>query len=164
MPAIEFEESRIEMEQILHEETLGFLGLSRNGEPYVVPINFAYAEGRIIFHCARIGKKLDFLRDNSKVSFTVGRQSGKVIRHPQGASCRADHDSVICSGTARILEALEERKAALDLFNRSFQPDAEGISLEAAAKCLAVEIKVDEMTGRRWGNGRPACWRHRFPH
>jgi nitroimidazol reductase NimA-like FMN-containing flavoprotein (pyridoxamine 5'-phosphate oxidase superfamily) len=157
-----FIESREEMEQILHDETLGFLGFSLNAEPYVVPLNFVYIEGRILFHCARVGRKLDILRANPTVCFTVGRQSGAVVRHPQGGSCRAEHDSVICRGTARILEDVEERRAALDVFNRRLQPDAEGISLDDAAKCLAVEIRVEEMTGRRWGNGKPACWIYRF--
>jgi nitroimidazol reductase NimA-like FMN-containing flavoprotein (pyridoxamine 5'-phosphate oxidase superfamily) len=158
-----FIESCEEMEQILRDETLGFLGLSLNAEPYVVPLNYAYVEGKILFHCARVGKKLDILRANPKVCFTVGRQSGAVVRHPQGGSCRADHESVTCLGTARILEDVEERRAVLDVFNRCLQPDAEGIPLEAAARCQAVEIKVEEMTGRRWGQGKNACWKYRFP-
>jgi nitroimidazol reductase NimA-like FMN-containing flavoprotein (pyridoxamine 5'-phosphate oxidase superfamily) len=162
MPTKAFIDSREAMEQILRDETLGFLGLSRNGEPYVVPLNFAYVEGRIIFHCARTGEKLDILRSNPKVCFTVGRQSGAVVRHPQGASCRADHESVVCRGTARILEDVEERKAVLDVFNRRHQPDSKGISRDVASKCLAVEIRVEEMTGRRWGKGKPACWKYRF--
>jgi len=162
MPSRKFLESREEMEKILREETLGFLGVCRSGESYVVPLNYAYADGRILFHCALTGKKLDFLRENPQVCFTVGRQSGAIVRHPQGASCRADHDSVICHGMARILEDVEERKKALDVFNRCLQPDAEGITPEAALKCLAVEIMVKEMTGRRWRTGKRAYWKYRF--
>ncbi|MGB7537937.1 MAG: pyridoxamine 5'-phosphate oxidase family protein [Anaerolineales bacterium] len=149
------------MEKILREETIGFLGLCRSGEPYVVPLTYAFVDGRVLFHCARSGKKLDFLRANPRVCLTVGRQSGAMIRHPQGASCRADHDSVICRGTARILEDVEERREALDAFNRRLQPDAKSITLEDAAKCLAVEIRIEEMTGRRWRKGKRTRWEWR---
>jgi nitroimidazol reductase NimA-like FMN-containing flavoprotein (pyridoxamine 5'-phosphate oxidase superfamily) len=39
-----------EMERILREETVGYVGLSREGEAYVVPVNYFYADGTIAFH------------------------------------------------------------------------------------------------------------------
>jgi nitroimidazol reductase NimA-like FMN-containing flavoprotein (pyridoxamine 5'-phosphate oxidase superfamily) len=150
------------MEKILEEETFGFLGLTVDGEPYVVPLNHAYVEGRILFHCALTGKKLDHLKQNPRVCFTVGRQSGEVRRHGEGDPCHVDNDSVICYGHARIIEDLVERKQVLDAFNRCFVPDAKGISLEATAKCCAVEIRIEEMTGRQERDGERTYWKHSF--
>ncbi len=158
----QFIESRVEMEQILREETLGYLGLSVNDVPYVVPLNYAYLEGKIIFHCARQGKKLDVLRANPQVCFTVGRQYGEIVPHPQGAQCSADYDSVICFGEARIVEEIEERQRVLDVFNHRLQPAAEEISLEAASSCYAVEIKIVEMTGKQHKEGKNTLWGYRF--
>ena len=62
MPAKEFDESCEEIESILREETLGYLGLSMDGMPYVVPLNYGYVEGKVLFHCALAGKKLDYLK------------------------------------------------------------------------------------------------------
>ena len=50
----EFEVSRAEMGQILKEETIGYPGLSVDGQPYVVPLNYGYVEGRILFHCTEM--------------------------------------------------------------------------------------------------------------
>jgi len=162
MPAKKFVESREEMERILREETLGYLGLSMEGKPYVVPLNYGYVKGRILFHCALTGKKLDWMRANPQVCFTVGRQYGPVVRHPQGAQCHGDHDSVVCYGVARIVENVEERRKVLDAFNHCLRPEAEEISLKAAAKCCAVEIKITEMTGRRQRGVKHAYWRYSF--
>jgi ubiquinone/menaquinone biosynthesis C-methylase UbiE len=63
---------------------------------------------------------------------------------------------------ARIAENVEERKKILDTFNRCLQPDAEEITLEAASKCCAVEIKVTEMTGRQQRGLKRAYWRYSF--
>jgi nitroimidazol reductase NimA-like FMN-containing flavoprotein (pyridoxamine 5'-phosphate oxidase superfamily) len=163
MPKVKkFIESRDEMESILREETLGYLGLSVNGSPYVVPLSYAYVEGKILFHCALTGKKLDYLKANPQVCFSVSRQSGKVVRHPQGAQCQSDHDSVICYGVARIVENVEERKSVLETFNRCLQPGAAEITLEAASKCCAVEIKIVEMTGRQQRGLKHTYWRYCF--
>jgi nitroimidazol reductase NimA-like FMN-containing flavoprotein (pyridoxamine 5'-phosphate oxidase superfamily) len=163
LPPKRFVESRTEMEEILRGQTLGFLGLAAGGEAYVVPLTYVYQDGRVIFHCALSGKKLDFLRANPRVCFTVATQSGEIIRHPEGGVCSADHDSVICRGAARIVEDPEERGKLLDEFRRRLQPDAEAITPEAASRCRAVEIRIREMTGRRWRKGKREYWIFRFP-
>jgi nitroimidazol reductase NimA-like FMN-containing flavoprotein (pyridoxamine 5'-phosphate oxidase superfamily) len=153
-------ESREEIEQILRQEVLGFLGLSAGGELYVVPLNYTYVDGRISFHCALTGKKLDYIRANPDVCFTVARQSGQARRHAEGDSCHLDSDSVICYGRARIIESVQERQAALNEFNRSFNPDTEDITVESAAKCGAVVIDITEMTGRREREDTTTYWRY----
>jgi nitroimidazol reductase NimA-like FMN-containing flavoprotein (pyridoxamine 5'-phosphate oxidase superfamily) len=162
MSSREFITSRDEMETILQEETIGYLGLSMAGQPYVVPLNHGYVDGKILFHCALTGLKLDYLLANPEVCFTVGRQSGEIRRHAEGNPCHVDSESVICRGRARIIEDLVERKAALDAFNRCFRSDAEEISLEAAENCCAVEIEITEMTGRRESERKRTYWRFKF--
>ena len=162
MPENEFITSRVEMERILQEENIGYLGLAMNGAPYVVPLNYAYVDGKILFHCAFTGKKLTFLEVNPQVCFSVGRQPGRVRRHGEGDPCHVDSDSVICYGRARIVHEEEERRRVLDSFNRCFNPDAVGISLEAAANCCAVEIEIEEMTGRRERERQRTYWKWRF--
>ncbi len=157
-----FIDSRAEMEQILREEVLGYLGLTADGQPYVVPLNYAYAEGKILFHCALTGRKLDAIRANPHVCFTVGRQTGAVRDHAAGPPCHVDSDSVICFGRARILEELAEREPGLNAFNRRYRPDAPDLSRDRVEKCLAVEIRVAEMTGRRERDRHRTYWRWTF--
>ena len=157
-----FLESRDEMEELLRAESIGYLGLSMNGTPYVVPLNYSYAEGRIIFHCALEGRKLDFMKTNPLVCFTVGQKAGPVREHAGGTLCHVDSDSVICYGTARIIEDLEERKIALNAFNRRFRPDAPDVPMERVKNCVVVEIKILEMTGRSERNRKRTYGRYTF--
>jgi len=156
-----FIESRAEMEQILREEVLGYLGLAGEEQPYVVPLNYAYAAGRILFHCALTGQKLDAIRRNPRVCFTVGRQTGEVRDHG-GSPCHVDSDSVICYGRARLLDELSERAAALNAFNRRYRPDAPDVPQERVEQCMAVEITIAEMTGRQERDRRRTYWRSTF--
>jgi hypothetical protein len=158
----EFVESREEMEALLREIPYGCLGLVQDGKPYVIPLNYAYVDGRLLFHCALEGQKLDAIALNPAVCFTVARQRGVVERHSENV-CHRDSESVVCYGSARVVEDLAERTEALNAFNRSFRPDAEPIPGDHVVNCAAVEIVVTEMTGRRERGREVTCWRYRFP-
>jgi nitroimidazol reductase NimA-like FMN-containing flavoprotein (pyridoxamine 5'-phosphate oxidase superfamily) len=158
----EFSESRVELEGLLGEQTIGCLGLSMDGQPYVVPLNYAYLDGRILLHCAWTGKKLDYLKANPHVCFTVARQAPDVRPHDQGDPCHVDSDSVICYGTARVLDDFGEREAALNVFNRRFRPNAEDLAEKRVKRCCCVEIRVTEMTGRRERQEKRTYWRCAF--
>jgi nitroimidazol reductase NimA-like FMN-containing flavoprotein (pyridoxamine 5'-phosphate oxidase superfamily) len=67
---------------------------------------------------------------------------------------------VICYGTARVLTDLEERRVALNAYNRYYRPDAPDIPLERVKGCATVEITVTEMTGRRERDREVTCWRY----
>jgi nitroimidazol reductase NimA-like FMN-containing flavoprotein (pyridoxamine 5'-phosphate oxidase superfamily) len=153
----------IEMEKILQAETTGFLGLCKGGAPYVVPMTYGYADGKILLHCPLKGMKLEYLRANPNVCFTVGWQSGIPMRHPQGAQCKSNHDSVICFGTARIIDDVDERCKILNTFNHCLQPDAKEIGPDEVLQCLAIEIRIRKMTGRRQRKGFDhTYWEHDF--
>jgi hypothetical protein len=158
----DFIESEEEMESLLREEEIGYLGMSLDGQPYVVPLNYHYSDGKIYFHCALEGKKFDFMKGNPRVCFTVGRQLADVRDHGGGNLCHVDSDSVICYGRARMIEDLGERGKALDAFNRRFRPGAAEVPLERVKSCAMVEISISEMTGRREREKKRTYWRHFF--
>ena len=157
-----FIESREEMEKLLQEEDLGYLGLSLNGESYVVPLNYQYSDGKIVFHCGLKGKKLVFMKANPQVCFTVARQLAEVREHAGGDPCHVDSDSVICYGRARFIEDINERSKVLTAFKRRFYPGADVLP-ERVKICGAVEITISEMTGRREREKKRTCWRYVFP-
>ena len=160
--AKEFIESRTEMEELLRRETIGWLATSVDGRPYAVPLNYAYIDGKIYFHCALEGKKLDAIRANPEVCFAVGRQEGEIRRHKGSAVCHPDNESVLCFGRARFIDDVAERLVALNAFNRAFEPKAEDLPEKSAQRCGVVEIVVREMTGRREEARKRTLWRWVF--
>ena len=155
-----FIESRAEMEKLLVEERVGYLGLVFDNRPYVIPLTYGYSEGKLIFHCAVKGSKLDIIRTNPDACFTVSRHFGEMVSHPQGAECHINSDSVICYGKARIIENIEERCQVLNTFNRCLQPNAREITIEEVENCNAVEIIINKMTGRSERDGKCTYWKH----
>jgi nitroimidazol reductase NimA-like FMN-containing flavoprotein (pyridoxamine 5'-phosphate oxidase superfamily) len=62
---------------VLEESRFGHLACSKDGQPYVVPIYFAYRNG-IAYAFSMPGRKIDWMRENDKVCLQVQRwQAGK---------------------------------------------------------------------------------------
>jgi nitroimidazol reductase NimA-like FMN-containing flavoprotein (pyridoxamine 5'-phosphate oxidase superfamily) len=158
----EFVESTQEMEKLLTEERIGYLGMTTDNNPYVIPLTYAYKNGKIIFHGSLKGKRLEILRKNPSVCLTVSRHFGKMVSHPQGSVCHSDSDSVICYGNARIIDDIEERRNILNTFNHCLQPEAKELSVDEVKNCSAVEILVKEMTGRTERDTKCSYWKHQF--
>lgn len=64
--------SAAECTEILKTAPRGVLAVhGEDGYPYAVPMDFLYANGKLYFHCAKAGHKLDAVRADSRVSFCV---------------------------------------------------------------------------------------------
>lgn len=134
---------------ILQAGTSGVLALSgADGQPYAVPLSYVYHEGKIYFHCAKAGHKLDLLDQNPKASFCVIGQD-QVVPEKYTTYYR----SVILFGTVRRLTAGEEKRAAILALARRYSPDepAEKVDAEIArywdALCM-LELTPDHITGK----------------
>ena len=60
--------------QLLHNERRGILAVNGDeGYPYALPVNYYYDEtnNKIYFHGAKVGHKVDALKTNDKICFTV---------------------------------------------------------------------------------------------
>lgn len=137
---------------LLNTSPVGRLGtIGRDGWPMVKPLNFAYHDGRIYFHCALEGEKLDDLRHDNRVCFQVDLPIAYVKGSPENP-CRAEYlyRSVIIRGYARLVDEEKEKLLALDCLMRKYQPEGGyGAYLpEKLALTAIVRIDVEEMVGK----------------
>lgn len=137
-----------EMVEILQSCTSGVLAvIGDNDHPYAVPLSFAYEDGKLFFHSAKTGHKLDGIARNSKVSFCV-IETDHVIQRTFTTHFR----SVIAFGRARILTEDSEKKHALECLVEKYSPDhiTEGQSeiKRDWNRVCAVEAKIEHMTGK----------------
>ena len=142
-------ESRDEMEKILERALVGRLGLADDGEPYVVPLNFVYADGRIFFHTGLEGRKLEIIKKNPRVCFEVDEQL-EVVINEQACLSTAYYRSVIAWGAARLLEETDEKMKALEQLVKKYAGDkkCEPVPEHALAILNVCAIDVDRMTAK----------------
>ncbi|WP_318556859.1 pyridoxamine 5'-phosphate oxidase family protein [Geobacter anodireducens] len=132
-----------------HVGRLGTLGA--DGWPRIKPLNFAWHEGRIYFHCALEGEKLDDIRHEDRVCFEVDLPIA-YVRGTTETPCRAEYlyRSVIMRGRARLVEEPAEKVLALDALMRKYQPGGTWGSYpeEKLAITVIVRIDVEEVVGK----------------
>jgi len=127
-------------ETILRNATSGVLSLcGHDGEPYGVPLSHVYADGKLYFHCATEGYKMDLIGENPRASFCVVERDEV---HPE--SYTTHYRSVIAFGTLRIVAEDAGKIAALQLLGRRFAPNDEA-GLEAEISRLLARVAVLEM-------------------
>lgn len=142
---------RSEMEAILRECPVGSLStVGPDGAPYVVTVNYVYHDGKIFFHGALRGQKMDNMAHDPRVCFEV-HVLERIFRAPRATEFSTRYHSVIVQGRARPLtDPVAKRKALMALTARyaeghPFEPPSE----QAVAATAVVEIEIDEMTGKK---------------
>ncbi|WP_458110625.1 pyridoxamine 5'-phosphate oxidase family protein [Bacillus sp. PK6-013] len=109
------------IDQFLTEAQTGYLGMSTDEYPYVIPLNFVWKNGYIYFHGASEGRKMDMLQENPNVCFTVSEQYGTMV-HPIPAKTDTAYMSVILFGTASIITDLDEATSAMQALLDKYVP------------------------------------------
>jgi hypothetical protein len=139
---------RSETEEIIARADVCHIGLSDNGVPYVVPVNFGYRDGCIYFHCAREGAKLDIINRNNNVcaEFDIDHEM-----RVDDTACEwgFKYRSVIAFGKAYIIDDREEKKQALDIIMGHYSDKAFTYLDNRVDGIYIVKIVIDSMTGKK---------------
>jgi nitroimidazol reductase NimA-like FMN-containing flavoprotein (pyridoxamine 5'-phosphate oxidase superfamily) len=137
-----------ELEKLLAEGIYGVLAVAGDeGYPYAVPVNYAYEGGRIYFHCAKEGHKLDAIKRSEKLSFCV--VAGERVLPERFTTA---YRSAIAFGKGRVVEEDEEKRHAMRLINAKYSPGLEKEGDEAIVRTWdrlhVVAIKVEHLMGK----------------
>jgi nitroimidazol reductase NimA-like FMN-containing flavoprotein (pyridoxamine 5'-phosphate oxidase superfamily) len=133
--------------EILNKGEYGVLSTcGGDGQPYGVPLNYACEGGKIYFHCAKEGRKLDNIAANVRVCFTV---TGSARREPEALTTK--YESVVALGRANKASGREKRRA-LELIVEKYAPGYmdKGMScIESKAdNTEVVVIEIDDLCGK----------------
>jgi uncharacterized protein len=143
--------------QLLPEaETLALLGSATSGVlallgdddyPYAVPLSFAHEDGKLYFHAAVKGHKLDALERSAKASFCV-IAADDIVPEKFTTYFR----SVIAFGKVRLVTDDDEKRHGLMLLAGKYSPD----HLEQAdaeidgdwERVAVLALDIEHLTGK----------------
>ena len=132
--------------QIINETKILHLGLSDEGWPYVVPMNYGCETedgGRLTFyfHCAREGRKMDVLKKNPQVCLELdGKHELMEAEVPCGYSYY--FESLIGNGRVEMLSEPEEKVRALRIIMKQ-QTGKDFCEFHANAVQAVCVLKVE---------------------
>ena len=141
-------------EQIRHILDSGkvlHLGLSVNNEPYVVPMNYGYTmeDGKLVIylHSAVKGRKLEMIRTNPKVSFSIDCDrmpfEGRV-------PCQYGmvYSSIMGRGTATLVEDPEAKMQAMSILMKTQTGKDFNFNERLVSIVTVIRIDVAEYTAK----------------
>ncbi len=142
--------SEEECVKILKNEKRGVLSfIGEDGYPYGVPINhfFDETDGKIYFHGAKQGHKIDALKECNKVCFTVYDGGYK-----NPGDWALNIKSVIAFGKIELVEETEKAEKICRALCGKFTSDSLYIEKEISSflsKVQCLEMTVEHMTGKQ---------------
>ena len=141
--------SEAESIEILKKATAGTLALlGDGGYPYAVPISYVYAEGKLYFHSALSGHKVDAIRNCNKASFCVIDKDDV-----QPAKYTTYFRSVIAFGRIHIIEDEQEKLETARLLGDRYNPNQEEAlqkELEKGlSRMLMIRFDIEHLTGKQ---------------
>lgn len=141
--------TQAECESILKRASSGVLALiGDENYPYALPISFVYDEGKIYFHSASKGHKIDAIQKNRKASFCVIDQD-EIIPEAYTTYYR----SVIAFGKIRIVQDESQKYTSIEKLAYKYAPsDTKENRQKAIQKdwdplCILV-MDIEHLTGK----------------
>ena len=140
------------MQRIIQQNRCAVMALCRDNEPYIVTLDYGYdaAENALYFHCAKEGKKINFIKANPAACATVIDDDD-----PDSILCDHEHRSVVLSGTVELVDSREETDRAINLMIEQLEkgnPERFRKKLNMNEKSYVnlqiLKMTVKEMTGK----------------
>lgn len=136
------------MVEVIRAARVARLAFVDGDRPYLIPVNFGYEDGRLWFHCAKEGKKLDLIAVNPNVAFEV-ESDVEIVEGPVACGWTVNYRSVCGWGKAFVVESQEEKIRGLDALMAHHGGPTGDYRPKAVEKAAVVRIDIAEMTGKK---------------
>ena len=154
-----FIENREEINEIIKACKTCFLAMSENGQPYVLPLNFALEDDSVILHSAPTGRMWETLKTNNKVSinWTLGEdlawQNEKV-----GCSYRVKSKSVLVEGEVEFIDDFDEKERCMKLLMAQYSNRDFKFSAPAIKNVGVLKVHIKNITAKEFGAKADTPW------
>lgn len=142
--------SKDEAKNLLSSSRRGVLAVNGDdGYPYAIPINYLYDEenNKIIFHGAKAGHKVDSIKKNDKICFTVF--GNETIMEENWAPYL---QSVVVFGKCHLVENRDDTVRLVKKFALKYYPNEDMVNEEIANFGKGVqmfEIEIEHLSGKK---------------
>ncbi len=150
-----FREVRRNKQLLPMEDTVAVLGRGTNGTlacagddgyPYAVPLSYVYHRGKIYYHSAKSGHKVDAIRRDPKVSFTVVDEDTIV-----SAEYTTYFRSAIAFVKARIVagdEWFDAFRVLVEKYSGDQPEEHKMKEIRGCGQSVIIAIDIEHLTGK----------------
>lgn len=136
------------LEQILWQGKVCQLAITDLPAPYIVSLNYGYRGGVLYFHSAAAGHKIELLRQNPLVGFSVVIDLG-IIEGEEACNWGARFRSVVGHGRIEFIEDIASKRSALTLLMSQYADREFDFPVKALEATTVYRLVIIEMTGKQ---------------
>ncbi|MFB3897540.1 MAG: pyridoxamine 5'-phosphate oxidase family protein [bacterium] len=141
--------NRTQLEAIIRTSLVCRIALSKENQPYLVPLSFGYDGTSIYFHTAKEGKKLEYIDANPRVCFECEGKVKLLKNNQDSCNWTLEYTSVIGYGTIQEITDSEQKKSALTQIVLHYSDTASAIPDTALDKVRVWKLTIESMTGKK---------------
>jgi nitroimidazol reductase NimA-like FMN-containing flavoprotein (pyridoxamine 5'-phosphate oxidase superfamily) len=154
-----FIEKRDEIDELIKACKTCFLAMSQDGQPYVLPMNFALEDDCVILHSAPEGRMWETIKANPKVciNWTLGEdlawQDVKV-----GCSYRVKSKSALVEGEVEFIEDFDEKYRCMKLLMGQYSDREFKFGKPAVVNVGIFKVRIDKISAKEFGTKPVTPW------
>lgn len=153
-------ENREVIDQIIRSCKTCYLGMSANGFPYVLPMNFALDGDSVILHSAQSGRMWETLKQNQNVciNWTLGEDlAWQDVR--VGCSYRVKSKSVLVEGKVEFVDDFVEKSRCLQLLMSHYSDREFKFSKPAVENVGILKVAIEKISAKEFGAKAVLPWK-----
>jgi len=136
------------IEQILWQGKVCQLAIIDLPAPYIVSLSYGYRGGVLYFHSAAEGHKIDLLRCNPLVGFSVVIDLG-IVEGEEACNWGARFRSVVGHGRVEFVQDVESKRIALKLLMAQYGDGDFDFPQQALEGTTVFRLVIEEMAGKQ---------------
>jgi len=143
------------IKSFLHRGAYGMLATEHEGQPFIKPVNYAYAEGEnaIYFHGALKGRMRVNIEHNPRVSFCVA-EMGRLLPAETARGVGVEYASVVVFGRVELTSDPEQTQHGLQLLLDRYFPhmkagiDYREITVQDLKDTAVYRLAIEALSGK----------------
>ena len=156
MMTVTVEERHI-IDEIITKNTVCYVGMiDTDGMPYVIPMNFGYANDTIYLHSAHEGGSIKALEKNPNVCITFCTDPVITYQNEQVAcSYRVKGSSVICRGKVAFEEDFDKKVEIMNILMKQYTDRTFTYSVPAVNNVRVWVVDIEQVSTKIFGVPHP---------
>jgi nitroimidazol reductase NimA-like FMN-containing flavoprotein (pyridoxamine 5'-phosphate oxidase superfamily) len=142
----------LEIKEIIDNADVCRIAIANGDIPYIVTMNFGYSgkgEGKLYFHCANQGRKLEMISKNNYVCFQMDTDH-QLYKGEKGCDWGMTYSSVLGYGYISIITEPEAKKAGLNCIMSHYGGDGEySYDDKVLERTTILSLDIEKMTGKK---------------
>lgn len=140
-----------EIEEVINQCEVCYIGFVDNNTPYVLAFNFGFEGNKIYIHTSKNGRKLEIIKKNNNVCvfFDAFRE---LFAYNEDVACsyRMKYKSVMAIGKIFVVENYEEKVNALNLIMKKYTSRVFNFSRPSVDNVNILRVEIESITGRKF--------------